>query len=38
MFGGGRFFLVQMLTEILLFGVFVGIAIARGTGLRFTDP
>jgi hypothetical protein len=29
MFGGGRFFLVEMLTEILLFGVFVGIAIAQ---------
>ena len=29
MFGGARFFLVQMLTEILLFGVFVGIAIAQ---------
>jgi hypothetical protein len=28
MFGGPRFFLVEMLTEILLFGVFVGIAIA----------
>ena len=29
MFGGPRFFLVEMLTEILLFGVLVGIAIAR---------
>jgi hypothetical protein len=29
MFGGPRFFLVEMLTEILLFGVFVGIAIAH---------
>ena len=29
MFGGPRFFLVEMLTEILLFGVLVGIAIAQ---------
>jgi hypothetical protein len=29
MFGGPRFFLVEMLTEILLFGVLVGIALAQ---------
>jgi hypothetical protein len=29
MFGGPRFFQVEMLTEILLFGVIVGIAIAH---------
>jgi hypothetical protein len=29
MFGGPRFFLVEMLTEILLFGILVGIAIAH---------
>jgi hypothetical protein len=29
MFGGPRFFLIEMLTEILLFGILVGIAIAH---------